>query len=331
MVTDGYANRLNGVDYNAVDERRFGAASLMPGGPTSAPFSAKAGRRVNGAGLTVSVGGSPEAWTCTAGAGVVYDSAYASQGAYRFEIPNSVSANLPARPGAGQTRTDLIVARIYDAQALGSGATEVRIERVAGTPGTPGAVPTLPALSVEVARLTVPDSGSITVTQSTERTVAAGGVLPVATTAAMDKLKTDGVAYRDLVVGNAQTNSLYRYDGTNFIQIKDAASDTDWTALNLGGGWGAFGGIYAPPAYRRVGDIVELRGVIKSGFGTGAMLNSVLPSGFQPTHSRMFVVNAGPGSAWINVHPTGQMTLEAFLPSGTNAWVSLDQIRFQRA
>lgn len=263
MATDGYANRINGVDYNAVDERRFDAPLLMPG-PTSAPFSAKAGRRVNGAGLVVSVGGSPEAWTVTQGAGVIYDSAYASQGAWRFEIPNSVSANMPARPGAGTSRIDLIVARIYDTVAIGSGPAEVKVERVNGTAGSTPSAPSLPALSVELARLTVPASGTITVTQSTERTVAAGGILPVPTVAARDKLKTDGIAYEGLYVDVASTDSLERYDGTNWVPAKSSMVRlfTRVDASALYGQSGTIGTMAFPaiPVASRV--VVDAQGVI---------------------------------------------------------------------
>lgn len=240
MATDGFASRINGVEYAAVDERRMDSALLMPG-PASSPFSARSGRRVNGSGLTVSVGGSPEAWTVSPGAGVIYDPAYASQGAWRFEIPSAVSANLPARPGVGQSRIDLIVARIYDPGALGSGSAEVKIERVNGVSGASPSAPSMPALSIELARLLVPASGTITITQSARRTVAAGGVLPVATTTEMDQLETDGIAYRGLVVDNAQTNALYRYDGTDWKALAEVGGDVqsltvnaNWTATGFG-------------------------------------------------------------------------------------------------
>jgi hypothetical protein len=239
MVTDGTVNRWNAdpvtklPQYTASDERLLASSRMMPG-PASAPFSARGGRRVNGAGLVVSVGGSPESWTVTRGPGIIYGPAHPGAGGWEFALPNDKTEAIGARPGAGLSRVDLIVARIYDGDVIGSGPRELKIERVAGDPSNSNPVPKdLPALSLELARLTVPNSGAITVTQSTARTVAAGGILPVTTTAERDKLKTDGVAYRGLVVDNAQANRLERYDGTNWKPVPD---DLD---VCLGAFWGA--------------------------------------------------------------------------------------------
>jgi hypothetical protein len=208
---------------------------MLPGGASSAPFSAKSGRRVNGAGLQGSVGGAPEAWTMTPGAGVVYDPAYASQGAWRFYIPSAVTGLFAARPGAGQSRIDLLVARIYDAVAIGSGPAEVKIELLQGQAAADPQPPTPPAGAIvhELTRFTVPSTGAITATQSTARTVAAGGILPVATTAERDKLKADGIAYAGLVVNNAQSDRLERYNGTAWKPVRD---DLD---VCMGLFWGA--------------------------------------------------------------------------------------------
>lgn len=228
MATDGMASWIDLTDpkYAAADLRRLDSLMKMPGGPVSAPFSSKSGRRVNGAGLQVSIGGSPESWTCTPGPCEVYDPGYSTQGGWSVEIPNATTGTIGARPSTGQSRIDLIVVRVYDNGAIGSGPSEVKVERLPGNPGTSPVAPTPPAGSItfEVARLTVPATGSVTVTHSTERTVAAGGVLPVPTTAAMNKLKTDNVAYEGMVVNNAQTKSLHRYDGTNWKRQIDADS-----------------------------------------------------------------------------------------------------------
>ncbi|MFC5676077.1 hypothetical protein [Aeromicrobium endophyticum] len=227
MATDGFASWIDNAGlYKAADLRRADSVLMMPGGPTTSPFAVKGGRRVNGAGLQVSVGGSPESWTCTPGAGVVSDPAYLAQGGWRYEIPNATTGLIGARPAAGQSRIDLIVARIYDTTAIGSGAAEVKIERIPGAAGQDPQAPTPPAGSITdvVARMLVKDTGAVVVTPSTERTVAAGGILPVPTTAAMDKLKADGITYRGMVVDNAQTDSLHRYDGTRWKRLVDPSA-----------------------------------------------------------------------------------------------------------
>ncbi len=217
MATDGYAHRWNGVEYNASAERLMGSVLLMPG--SASAFSARGGRRVNGAGLAVSVGGSPEQVSVTAGAGVIFDSGSASNGPWLFEIDSTKTLSLPARPSTGQSRIDLVVARVYDSDTGLGSAKELKVERVAGTPSATPSEPTSPASSLILARMLVPDTGSITVTPNPVRTVAAGGVLPVSTTAVRDSLS----AYGGLVVWNEQTVRLERYDGTAWAALNAAA------------------------------------------------------------------------------------------------------------
>ena len=207
MASDGYVSRLNSVEYAARDERLLDSVLQMPAG--SGAFSARGGRRVHAAGLQASVGGSPEAVTVTAGAGLVSPAA-GSTGGYAFAIPASVSVVLPARPSTGLSRIDLVVARIYDVDESVGSTREVKIEHVPGTPSGSPSAPATPSLSLVLATLNVPSSGTISVTQSTTRTVAAGGVLPVATTAERDAL----TPYAGLVVHNAQAGGLQVHDGT---------------------------------------------------------------------------------------------------------------------
>lgn len=222
MATDGIVARFNSVAYSAGDERLLDSVLHGPG-PASAPFSARSGRRVNGSGLQVSVGGSPEAWSVTPGAGTIFDSANAAAGGWRYAISSAKSAALPARPGSGTTRIDYLIARIYDTDVLGSGPRELKIEHVAGTAGSPGTPPDMTSrpLSHILATLTVPATGPISISQSSARAVAAGGILPVATTDEMVKLKTDGIAYEGMFVDVAQVERLYRYDGTDFIAVQN--------------------------------------------------------------------------------------------------------------
>ncbi len=280
MATDGKTNRWNGVAYNASDERLLDAILHMPG-PAAAAFSGRGGRRVNGAGLVVSVAGSPEAWTVTAGAGVIYDAGYSTQGPWKFVIPASVTESMPPRPATGQSRIDLVVARIYDSDLSVGAAKEIKVELVAGTAGTSPSAPATPALSLVLATLTVPASGTITITQSTGRVVAAGGILPVATTTERDALVTAGVAYRGLVVDNAQTGKLHRFDGATWKTLEEA-DDTGWVNVPLRSGFANLSG--EPLQVRRRTGVVRLRGGI-SNAGIGASSTHIvgdLPAGFAP-------------------------------------------------
>lgn len=269
MATDGAVNRLNGIAYPASDERLLDAPLLMPG-PASAPFSAFGGRRVNGAGLTASVSGSPEAWTVTAGAGVIYDSGYASQGAWRFHIPNNITGIMPARPSTGQSRIDLLVARIYDTDVSVGSTREIKVERIGGTAGASPTPPAVPDLSLLLATLTVPATGSITVTPTTTRVVAAGGILPVATTSERDALVTAGVAYAGLAVFNTQAGRIETYNGSEWDYPGRWQTYTPTLTT-----WPSNSTVTA--RYARVGKMVTVRFGITAGagaFATGNLLIS---------------------------------------------------------
>jgi hypothetical protein len=229
MATDGkvtYWDATSGSPtYNAQEMRQLDSVGHTPG-PASAPFSGRSGRRVNNAGLAVTVDPTGAgSVSVSPGGGVIYDGAYATQGAWRFVLPSAKTVALTARPGSGTSRIDLVVARIYDSALAGAGSVkELKIEVIAGGGafgGTIGATPTppsLPPLSIELARLTVTSTSGAAISKSdtTAVTVAAGGILPVATTAEMEALKTAGIAYRGMVVDNAQTGVLHRYDGAQW-------------------------------------------------------------------------------------------------------------------
>lgn len=218
MATDGYVDRWDDIDYNAADERRLSSVLLTPG---ATAFSSRSGRRPGGGGLVTTVVGSSSAakpvLRTSAGAGVVFDPNNAGAGAYRFATPSAVDLTLGDRPGTGASRIDLIVARIRDV-GVGVGAeSTLKIELVQGNPGSSPSAPALPPLSMLVSAVNVPASGAITITPSTDVAVAAGGILPVASTAERDKLKTDGIAYEGMYVDVAATDSLDRFDGTNWV------------------------------------------------------------------------------------------------------------------
>lgn len=229
MATDGEVSFWDGVAYNAVDFRQLDSPLLMPG-PASAPFSSRSGRQVNGAGLAVTVAPAGNgSVSVSAGAGVIYDNAHAIQGAWRFTIPTAKTGiALPARPGVGTSRIDLVVARIYDS-GIGVGAVkEVKIEVISGAAAASPSAPALPALSFELGRLTVSatSGAAIPLVSTTQVTTAAGGILPVATTTERNALVTAGIAYRGLVVDNAQTGNLEKFEsGTTWRTLHHRAID----------------------------------------------------------------------------------------------------------
>lgn len=201
MATDGPVSRWNGVEYSGDDERLLHSALLMRSG--SGAFAARSGRRPGGGvptadGLTITV---------PADSGVIYDASFGG-GPWLWALPAAKAVTLSERPGSGSSRIDVIVARIYNISDPVQ--RELKIEVVQGAAGSTPSKPTLPPMSAEVATVTVPASGALTIVANTTRTVAAGGVLPVATTAERDALPAP---HAGLTVYNEQTSQIEVHDG----------------------------------------------------------------------------------------------------------------------
>lgn len=242
MVSDGPVARLNlPVEYAAADERLLDSVLLMPSG--AGGFSARSGRRPGG-GLAVTF--STLTATVAPGAGVIYDPTFAAGGPWRFVLPVSRSVTLAARPGAGLVRKDLIIARIYDSDSGAGTAKELKIEAVTGTASATPSKPSLPPLSLELGVADVAPSGPVSFVANTARTVAAGGILPVASTTERNDLPAP---HAGLVVFNEQTKRLEVFDGTAWQLTGNQY------AFPEGPRWGA---VYNPAIHR----IIEYRRTI---------------------------------------------------------------------
>lgn len=242
MATDGPVSRLNQPFYNASDERLLDSVLMMPSG--SSGFSARSGRRPGG-GLVVTSSGLD--LTVAPGGGVIFDSSFATGGPWKFALPTSKTVTLAARPGTGLTRKDLLVARIYDADSGAGSAKELKIEAVTGTAAASPSKPALPPLSLEIGTVDVPAAGSVSFTPNTARTVASGGILPVATTTERDALPSP---HSGLAVWNEAKGEVEVYNGS---------------------GWGPAGG---PRPLRSLNRI--------SGFTVQSATNRLVGSGWQP-------------------------------------------------
>lgn len=323
-MADGVASRFNGVAYPAQTERHLAGVPLQPSGNLGARGGIRPGQSV------VTVGGSPEAWTVAPHSGVIEGPAD-TDGSYTYAIPTAVTVNLPARPAAGSSRKDIIVARILDADvpATGSSAKEVDLQHLAGTAttGTPTA-PSVPTGALGLATLTVPASGTITVASS-RRTVALGGILPVS-----DSTDRGGIArlYDGLVVYREDTDIFEARVAGAWVPLT-TADDTGWTNIaTFNGAWADIGDAGEPAAsYRRVSGLVHLRGRIFGGSTTDATLMFTLPSGFRPA-ADLLDIPAVRGTTAQGADPW-KMTIRAngrVEPRGltANTQVSLNGISF---
>ncbi|MCW2758054.1 MAG: hypothetical protein JWO46_1800 [Nocardioidaceae bacterium] len=181
--TDGVAIRLSNADgtnlYTPGDERAMEAAHWMVG---ASPKRARPGVRPGG-GLTISVATGPERFQIQPGVGVVSDNNIGTD--YTFAVPTLIERNI-TRPGSG-TRNDLIIARILDKEIHGGDVYyRFTVDVLPGTPALPTPSPNYGFLVLGQAA--VPSSGTIVISAPPQRTVASGGILPVASTAERDAL-----------------------------------------------------------------------------------------------------------------------------------------------
>lgn len=86
---------------------------------------------------------------------------------------------------------------------------------------------------------------------------------------------TDGAIISAGVFGKPVADEINR-----ITPLVNGAIPTAWTALSLANGWTNIGGGLAPMQYRKVGDVVQLRGVIVP--GSWEIPFAQMPVGFRP-------------------------------------------------
>lgn len=97
-----------------------------------------------------------------------------------------------------------------------------------------------------------------------------------------------------------------------------------WTAPAFLSGWGNFGLYgYAPAGYRKIGDIVSLRGLVSGGTVSQAVF--VLPVGFRPAYGEVFAVDS-----YNHIHATLDIGANGnvVFTSGNNTHITLSGVSF---
>lgn len=121
------------------------------------------------------------------------------------------------------------------------------------------------------------------------------------------------------------------YDGGFGAARADFAGivGTAWAALTLnsGGNWANYGGNYASAAYKKVGDLVFLRGLVVRSSGSDTLI-ATLPSGYRPGSYSLHATAGDDVFARIDVETDGEMRLQA---GSATAYLSLDGIVFSIA
>ena len=98
--------------------------------------------------------------------------------------------------------------------------------------------------------------------------------------------------------------------------------DAAWTAPALSNGWVNFAGGTQPVGYRKIGDVVHLRGCLKSGTVNTTVFT--LPAGYRPLTAHIYAhVSNGALARWT-INTNGTVVLTA----GSNVYATLDGIAF---
>lgn len=239
------------------------------------------------------------------------------QGVYHSENRGSLNLTVTAAH-ATNGRRDLVVARVKDSAYSGASDT-LSVEVLAGTPAGSPVDPTVPANCWVLARLTVDAAVTSIVTAkitdlrttypSQTRAAALGGlVVGTSTSPPTTNL------YAGLPLWTTDTKSLYVYNGSTWDLVSAVA--TAWTAPTLLNSWVNFGGVYVGAAYRKVGDMVQLRGSIKNGTVTAGTTIYTLPVGFRPPATHVFATLDGNNAiSRFDVDASGNVAIQ----TGTNA------------
>jgi hypothetical protein len=124
----------------------------------------------------------------------------------------------------------------------------------------------------------------------------------------------------------------------NFAAVKTemellSGEATPWTNATLGTGWTNYGGAtYGPAQYRRLGNLVYLRGLITSGSATYDMVAATvltLPVGYRPLKAEIFAQDSG-GAAHcrVDVRATGEVSVQYSGLTTHSGYLSLSGIVF---
>lgn len=183
-------------------------SAVLAGGTTARPFGALSGVRplvtqpCSVVGLTVTIG--PHA-------GVLDLETSNLSGARFYGFDQAQTITISALPSSPNTRIDLISVQQNDHTEDGSATAAPVITYTAGTAANPGVAPSLPARNMLLAVVNVTSTTS-SITWVAPNTVAAGGILPAASSAYYPVTPTEG-----MYVDDAALNALMRYTGSGWV------------------------------------------------------------------------------------------------------------------
>ena len=102
----------------------------------------------------------------------------------------------------------------------------------------------------------------------------------------------------------------------------NANVDTPWADMPMVNGWGNYGAPWETGMYRRVGGVVYMRGLIRTGGAqaTQAVIFN-LPVGFRPNSDQHIGANSNGGFVTLNIYANGNVCVNTAL--GAGVWLSM--------
>ncbi len=114
-----------------------------------------------------------------------------------------------------------------------------------------------------------------------------------------------------------------RPGGGDWLVLGTVGGDSGWIAPTLGNSWVNYGGTFQVAQYRKHGDVVRIRGVIKS--GTINAVAFTLPAGYIPPADLQFAVVSNGAYGTLQVNGAGNANPGQVTPvNGNNVSVNVD-------
>ncbi|WIC88826.1 minor tail protein [Streptomyces phage OnionKnight] len=207
------------------------------------------------------------------------------QGTYICVNDGDVTLTVQPAGSAGQYRKDTVVASVYDAEYAGS-SSEWQLEVIQGPYAASAGTTvrgTLPPNAQVLADITVnPSQSSVSsgnIFDARNYSVAAGGVLPVASNIAPNRPHPGQVMY----LTDTDAFKYGKQDGT----VGTLREDTGWIGMTLPSGFSVFSSSAYPVQIRKINGQCFLRGRMTRGttIPNGTTFASWIPSGFRPLQS----------------------------------------------
>ena len=278
--------------------------------------------RTSGGDFAVSASGTTV--TCSGGLGFLSVSSAFSGG---YVVASNAATNFTAVRDGSQTRIGTVYFQVWDTDIDGLGQRKGELLYAQGTPSGSPVPPTIPTLAIRIADVTVPPSGSLTVTDKREWLTGQGGVKYVPSGSPAENVEGQ-IWYQ------ANSGRWMGSDGVSFHALMDPSPIwNDFVPANFNGDWG-----FNPETpssdlqYRIERGRVYIRGRIARNNGSttavGTNTNVMnLPGTIIPGREAMFDVSSNTG-AITRVEFVNTGTVHLYTTATGAQWFDLGSVQY---